>query len=186
LHSKLEKPRKTEKNNALEKFPVIIRENNTPEMKSGAEYSPCEQYRYRLWRIWDERRPACAFIGLNPSTATELVLDRTVTRCFRFAQGWGYGGLHMLNIFAYRATYPEDMYACADPVGGERADTAIVETVGACGLAVAAWGNHGLHLGRGEAVRALVPKLHALRITGGGFPSHPLYLPGNLKPRPWV
>lgn len=165
---------------------MIIREKNTPAMKAGAEFSACERYRYRLWRIWDEDRPPCAFIGLNPSTATEEVLDRTVTRCFRFAQEWGYGGIHMLNIFAYRATYPKDMYACEDPVGGARADEAIVETVADCALTVAAWGNHGLHLGRGEAVRLLVPELHALRITGEGCPSHPLYLPGNLKPQAWV
>lgn len=28
----------------------------------GAEFSPCRKYRYRLWRIWDDR-PVCLFVG---------------------------------------------------------------------------------------------------------------------------
>ena len=35
-------------------------------MKKGAELSPCRRYRYALWRIWDDSKPAVMFIGLNP------------------------------------------------------------------------------------------------------------------------
>lgn len=164
---------------------TIVREANTLLVKAGAEYSPCERFRYRLWRIWDSDKKPCAFIGLNPSTATEAVSDNTVTRCIRFSEAWGYGGLFMLNIFAFRATQPKDMYACGEPIGGPRNDAAILETVAQCGVVVAAWGNHGLHLNRGEAVRAMIPGLRALRITGQGCPQHPLYLPASLQPTPW-
>lgn len=164
---------------------TIVREANTLLVKAGAEYSPCERFRYRLWRIWDPDKKPCAFIGLNPSTATEEVSDNTVTRCIRFSEAWGYGGLFMLNIFAFRATQPKDMFACTEPIGGPRNDEAILETVAQSGLVVAAWGNHGLHLQRGDAVRAMIPGLRALRITGQGCPQHPLYLPASLKPTPW-
>lgn len=46
------------------------------------------------------------FIGLNPSTADESKDDPTIRRCIRFAKDWGYGGLLMMNAFAFRATDP--------------------------------------------------------------------------------
>lgn len=164
---------------------TIIREADTLLEKAGAEYSPCEKYRYRLWRIWDESAKPCVFIGLNPSKATELILDNTVRRCVNYARDWGYGGLHMLNIFAYRATDPKDMFACVEPIGGPRNDEAILETVALGGVTVAAWGAHGIHLDRGAAVRQLVPQLHHLHLTAQGHPGHPLYLSKKLKPIKW-
>ena len=47
-------------------------------MNSGADFSPCRKYRYKLWRIWDETLPLAMFIGLNPSTADEVKDDNTV------------------------------------------------------------------------------------------------------------
>ena len=62
-------------------------------------FSPCRRYRYTLWREWtlpieqwDPSRYA-VFIGLNPSTADELVNDPTIRRCIDFANRWGYGAL---------------------------------------------------------------------------------------------
>ena len=41
----------------------------------GAVLSDCENYRYELWRIWDESKPKVLFIMLNPSTADTEVND---------------------------------------------------------------------------------------------------------------
>ncbi|WP_429322725.1 DUF1643 domain-containing protein [Paraburkholderia sp. GAS448] len=46
-------------------------------------------------------------------------------------------------------------------------------------LVVAAWGNDGEHLGRDRVVRAMIPNLHCLKVTGAEQLHHPLYLPGD-------
>lgn len=157
------------------------------EAKS-ASFSPCRTYRYALWRNWSSLLPStngyAMFVGLNPSTADETADDPTIRRCIGFAQAWGYAGLCMTNLFAYRATDPRVMKAAADPVGEDNDWTlqALAETAG---VVVAAWGAHGTHLGRDAAVRAMLPGLHYLRLTKEGHPGHPLYLPATLQPVPW-
>src|SRR5688572_12557148 len=88
---------------------------------SGARFSECGTYRYVLWRQWNEVNGDVAFVGLNPSTADDEKDDPTIRRCIGFAKRWGYGGVVMLNLFAYRATRPDAMWAArvadADIVG---------------------------------------------------------------------
>lgn len=45
--------------------------------ESGALFSPCRLYRYKLWRKWGDAPPA-VFVMLNPSTADEIDNDPTV------------------------------------------------------------------------------------------------------------
>ena len=78
-------------------------------IESGAHFSPCERYRYRLWRCWDASKWKLAIIGLNPSTATHEEDDPTIRRCIGFAKRDGYGGLLMLNLFALRSTDPKGL-----------------------------------------------------------------------------
>lgn len=148
----------------------------------SATFSPCRLYRYSLWRCWG---PASGryvmFVGLNPSTADELLNDPTIRRCIAYARSWGYAGLCMANIFAFRATQPADMKACLDPIGPEN-DRYLLRLFQLAGVVVAAWGTDGAHLSRGEAVNALLPKLHCLKRTKDGHPGHPLYLRKSLTP----
>lgn len=127
------------------------------------------------------------FIGLNPSTADEVNDDPTVRRCIGYARAWGYGGLIMTNVFAFRATDPNDMKAAPDPVGPNN-DRWLIECARTAGLVVAAWGNDGAFQGRGrqvvEMMRQAGVQLMCLRTTQGGAPGHPLYLPGKLRPIP--
>jgi hypothetical protein len=87
----------------------------------------------------------------------------------------------MTNAFAFRATYPPIMMAEADPVGPGN-DEALVYHARRAGVVVAAWGVHGAYQGRHDALRALLPDLYCLRLTNGGLPAHPLYLPKTLVP----
>jgi len=121
--------------------------------KREAVFSPCRKYRYRLSQIWDEGKAPLYWLMLNPSTADELKNDPTVERCERRARMWGYGGSVVFNIFAYRATDPQDMRAHKDPVGPDNddwirrlaQDSHNVDVVGG-------WGEHGAHLARGQSV----------------------------------
>jgi len=156
---------------------------------SGASFSSCERWRYLLWRRWDEGKPAANFLMLNPSTADEFKLDPSCTRARVYAEKWGYGALIVTNLFAWRATDPNDMKAAKDPVGRAN-DAAILRAAHEAAIVVCAWGNHGEHLERGRKVLDLLRKsavrLNCLRMNKAtGHPAHPLYLPGRLKPAAW-
>ncbi len=86
-------------------------------MNKGAIISTCGQYRYQLWRIWNEDKPLVLFVCLNPSTADARQDDPTIRRLTGFAYQLGYGGFYLGNLFAFRSTYPSDLPAANDPVG---------------------------------------------------------------------
>lgn len=125
-------------------------------------------------------------VGLNPSTAGASRNDPTIRRCIGFARDWGLGALWVLNLFAFRATYPNDLKAAADPVG-PRNDEWIRRVARRVDRVVAAWGNHGAFLDRSAHVRSMVgDRLEVIRLNAGGEPAHPLYLPKGLWPERWV
>lgn len=164
----------------------------SPIITKGATFSPCRRYRYALWRILqdDPTKTYTAnyamFIGLNPSTADEVEDDPTIRRCKAFAKAWGYDTLCMTNLFAFRATLPQDMKAAADPVG-DKNDETLIDLARHAGIVVAAWGVDGAYRGRGEFVRKMLAgnKLHYLTLTKAGHPGHPLYLKKSLTPKSW-
>jgi hypothetical protein len=156
---------------------------------SGALFDPSERYRYRLWRVWDRRLPRCLFVMLNPSTADYEINDLTVRRCIDFAHRWGYGGLEVCNLFAFRSTDPAALYEVIDPVGAEN-DRAILEAATAAGVVVVAWGNHGQLHGRGRYVTQLLEEAaiaaHCLGVNDSGEPKHPLYVSADTLPTPYL
>jgi hypothetical protein len=146
-------------------------------IKSGATFSLCQTWRYKLWRRWSPAGPTIAFIGLNPSTADEVNDDPTVRRCIGFARRWGFGGMYMLNVFAYRSTNPRALTTAADPVG-PRNDATLARICRRCDMVVACWGTWGRLFDRGQAAIELLGDMpvHCLGTTRGGHPKHPLYL----------
>lgn len=145
-----------------------------------------ELYRYDLLRSWDSGG-LINLLMLNPSTADENNPDPTITRCLGFARSWGFGSLAVTNLFAYRATQPADMKAAADPVGPDN-DAFILKWARRAELVVCAWGTGGEHLGRGAEVldmlRTAGIEPHCLRLTKGGHPEHPLYIPAATRAVP--
>jgi hypothetical protein len=159
-------------------------------MNNLCQFSACRKYRYTLEHhiegsellVSGVRR--IMWIGLNPSTADEQQLDPTLRRIRAFSFAWGYTDFVMTNLFAFRATLPEEMKASADPVGPEN-DAALVRTAAQCELIVAAWGVHGTFRHRatdvmGGPLRGF--ELQHLVATKDGHPKHPLYVRGNTLP----
>lgn len=138
-------------------------------------------YRYSLTRVWDETLPAVTFVLLNPSTADATHLDRTLTRYVGFADRNGFGGMLVLNLYAFRTKDPKLMRAAADPVGPDNDRT----LAGATGTVVAGWGMNADAARVSQAV-GLLPKLHALGVTKSGQPRHPLYVRGDAELVEWM
>lgn len=154
------------------------------KMERGADISQCGRYRYTLWCSWGPGAWV-NFCCLNPSKADAKVNDPSFTRMVNFARSWGFDGLIVTNLFAFRATDPRDMKAADDPVGPLN-DSALLEASLMAKKTVAAWGAHGTFKGRDQKVRAMLQSLHYLRLTKDGHPGHPLYLPCDLTPQPYT
>ena len=148
-------------------------------------------YRYILTRTWDITKPYIIFVGLNPSTADETDDDNTIKKLMRYAKRWGYGGIIMTNIFAFRATEPKDMKKAEDPIGPDN-DRYLANMLssGVATTVVAMWGNHGVYKGREERVRQLLNEMEfkgyisvkCFEISKQGQPKHPLFLSESLDP----
>lgn len=175
----------------LSLFPAAAPAAEEPEER-GALLSPCGTFRYLLWR----RRPGRQVLWcmLNPSTADADQDDPTIRRCRGYTRAWGYAGFSVVNLCAYRATDPADLYEAARARGadvvGPDTDRHIVEAVGAAALVVCAWGaNARDHRPRRDAVIRLLrgagARLHILALTKHAEPVHPLMQAGDLTPQPW-
>lgn len=151
----------------------------------SATLSPCGQYRYRLWRAWDESKPRVLFVMLNPSTADAEADDPTIKKCVKFARAWGYGSLEVVNLFALRSTDPAAFKGHPNPVGAGN-DSYILDAASRAGKIVAAWGSNKAIGDRGTQVRAMLARegfdLYCLRVSDKGMPWHPLYIPDAQTP----
>jgi hypothetical protein len=173
-------------------------------LDAGAVVSSDGRYRYLLWREWRGTHDpqhwkwlgdvdgageplgepkACVFIMLNPSTADGAQDDPTIRRCVAFAAAWKFERLEVVNLFAFRATKPEDLMSLGDvddPVGPENLSH-VEEAAREAGMIVCAWGSHGGHLDQAETVIGWLGDrpLWALGVTASGQPRHPLYVRGD-------
>lgn len=167
---------------------MITRTHQKGDAASAAVYSPCDRYRYSLTRIWDDGGRKACFVMLNPSTATEQRNDPTIERCERRSRALGYGGIRIVNIFAWRETDPAALRAANDPVGPDN-DSALRDAASWADHVIAAWGVHGEHRRRGDEVLSLLratgrPLFH-LGLTRHGHPRHPLYVAYSKRPETW-
>jgi hypothetical protein len=173
------------------------------EMEGGAEISDCGKYRYVLWRRWDKTKPRLIFIMLNPSIADAYLDDATIRVCMGRARRMDMGGIRVLNLFAYRATYPAELDVVADPIGPEN-DHYIERHLGMrdfdgdgrrSEMMIAAWGDGGLRKGyhreRWREVVSIIcgdmgAALYHIGLTKAGQPKHPLRIGYDVKPTLWM
>lgn len=149
-------------------------------MVRSAVIDPTGQYRYVLSRIWNNDAPAITWVMLNPSTADANVDDPTIRRCINFSMGWGYGKLHVVNLYAYRATNPTALKGIADPFGPDF-DVHFLSALHSAVTVVAAWG--ACPHASSAHIRAYLENYmwHCLGVTKDGSPRHPLYVKGSTE-----
>ena len=169
---------------------TLFKLRDPDEMLRTARLSDDGVYRFTLHRIWGSPSNLLTFIMLNPSTADALVDDPTIRRCIGFARDLGHDGIVVVNLYAYRATKPADLWLADKPTGGIANDETLrkalskAETHGS--PVIAAWGANA----KEDRVRWLraqpgAHRLQALRVTKAGAPGHPLYLPATSRPTKW-
>ncbi|MFK4765340.1 DUF1643 domain-containing protein [Desulfobaculum sp. SPO524] len=154
-------------------------------MKTSAIISDCGQYRYELRRIWNSSKPLALFICHNPSTADHATDDRTSKRCINYAKDWGYGGLLMGNLFAFRSTDRTALRHTPDPVGPEN-DYHLRRMINEASITICAWSCYNVPLKRDLEVIKFIPSPMCLKINPKGRPYHPLMQKKTLTPIPYV
>ena len=158
----------------------------------SAVLSPCGTYRYLLHRIFGDvaEGPSCLFVMLNPSTADAMLDDPTIRRCMGFARREGCKRMTVVNLFALRATDPDELMRHADPVGPD--NYAVVERELryhlTTGIIIAAWGANWLAAKGQQGIQRALRDGGAAKCLGktkDGAPRHPLYLKSSQPLEPW-
>jgi len=150
------------------------------------QFSDDRKYRYVLKHICihEDIEMPIVWIGLNPSTADEKHLDPTLTKIEKFSMMYGFNCFYMLNLFAYRATNPEEMKKQKNPIGPEN-DHWIKEICQKTNYIMCCWGANGFYLNRSRNVLnyiyCLYNKLYCLDLTKNNEPVHPLYIPYTMR-----
>jgi hypothetical protein len=150
------------------------------------------------------RNVKLTWIMFNPSTADKETDDATIRRCMAFSRAWGYGGIQVVNLFAWRSTDPKAIDKQmrwsgvhggeSDPVGpvNDRFIGNAARHSAMLGFpkAVCAWG--ALAQGADGRVKRVMEVLkqagaqpHCLGLTKAGHPRHPLYAPKDAKLVPY-
>lgn len=148
-------------------------------MYSGALLSPCNSYRYKLWRVWDDSKPLILWLMHNPSTADGNKDDPTIRRIIKYSMNWGYDGLYVGNLFPYRSTDPKNLLnKSLEEICPSENKVHIEQMVENCSEWVLAHGNPSVYF-KMENLPSMNWK--ALKLTKKGYACHPLYLKADLK-----
>jgi hypothetical protein len=176
---KIKRTRKQTNNKTKKmKYGGMKKKAKTHYISKHAKISDDKLYRYQLTRIWDEDKPKVLFIMLNPSTADDLEDDPTIRRVVDFAKSWGYGGVYVANLYAFRSTDPKGLKTTSDPIGPENRKH-IQELVGSVDRVIYAWGNKKKEP---QWLRELITTPYCIALSTKGIPKHPLYLKGDSQP----
>ena len=168
----------------------------------AAAQRPSPNYDYQKWlyvpNVYSEYRyilgtrgkKPLICVGINPSTAAPDHLDNTLKSVERVALHNGYDSFIMFNVYAQRATRPDDMERSCNPVlhGENRKAFQYLLSLSPAPALWAAWGNiiekRGYLMDCLRDFAADAQAAGAAWFTAGpllksGHPHHPLYLKGT-------
>lgn len=163
-------------------------------MIRSAILSLCGLYRLELRRVWDVKLPLLVVVMLNPSTADAEKDDPTLLALIHFAKLWGYGGLLIVNLRAYRTSKPRELFAAHDAgvntIGADNhryGGAALDYAAATSGRVLVAWGTGGSDLGLDAHVasrcRARQLEMICLGRNADTSPKHPMARGKHRIPR---
>lgn len=149
------------------------------------------EYRLELGRVWDLTKPVLVVCMLNPSRADADRDDPTVLTLIHFAKLWGYGGLRIVNLFAFRTSNPAELFECEarfGPENGRYIEDAMAYAAKNGRRLLVAWGNGGNLDDRAEWFCSRAHHVHKLDLiclgtTRGWMPKHPMARGKHRIPR---
>ena len=179
-------------------FRQALEAANTPSEEYDIQkwlYAPNFYSEYRYLLGTRGKNPLIC-IGINPSTAKPDALDNTLKSVERIALGNGYDSFLMFNVYAQRATSPDDMEKVYNPAL-HRENLEAFRYILSISDKPAVWAAWGAIIEKRtylpDCVRDLVRSGEefgaswycAGAITKKGHPHHPLYLRKDEKLRPF-
>ena len=179
-------------------FQEALAAANTPSPDYDIEkwiYAPSFYSEYRYILGTRGKKPLIC-IGINPSTAEPDNLDNTLKSVERIALGNGFDSFIMFNIYAQRATSPDDMEKECNPLLHKENLEAFRYVLSIC-ESPAVWAAWGAIIEKRKYLPGCVrDMLEAGRefgatwycagaITKKGHPHHPLYLKKDEKLKPF-
>ncbi|WP_163969575.1 DUF1643 domain-containing protein [Oceanobacillus halotolerans] len=134
-------------------------------------------YRYQLTRIWDKSNDIVSIIMLNPSKADSIKNDKTVISLTNYLIDEGYGGMDIVNLFAFMTTSPSDLKYRKEEYEVVN-DEYIRKTAEESNILIVGWGSDQKKYIRRkrEVERLLIPFQHKLKCfkdNKGRCPRHP-------------
>ena len=175
---------------------LIVRYNPTYDAQPTDIPDHYAEYRYLLGT---KGANPLICIGINPSTAAPGALDNTLKSVERIAKGNGFDSFLMFNVYAQRATRPQDMdEICNEALHRENmaAFRWVLSQVGE-GYTPAVWAAWGTIIEQRPYLKdclrdmiAIGEEYHARWLCAGkrskkGHPHHPLYLRKDEQVQPF-
>lgn len=158
---------------------------NWNETLKTAYVSKDRLYRYTLSRVWDKNGPMVLWIMLNPSTADGKQDDRTIRKIGKFSEGFGFGGMWVGNLFAYRSKDPDKLKRLVKIVNvvGPDNDGHLNGMAMICKKIIFGWGGNAKDINPARAIKimGMFPKAYALSLNSDNSPGHPLFIKGTAK-----
>ncbi|MBQ9161896.1 MAG: DUF1643 domain-containing protein [Clostridia bacterium] len=159
-------------------------------------YVPCRYDEYRYILGTRGKRPMIC-IGINPSTASPDKLDPTLKSAERISLYNGYDSFLMFNVYAQRATNPDDMEREYNPWMQSENLKAFEYMLSLCPEPPSVWAAWGAIIEKRDYLSKCVSDLveignrynakwyHAGAISKKGHPHHPLYLKSDTVFEPF-
>ena len=179
-------------------FQDALKAANTPSPDYDIEkwlYAPSFYSEYRYILGTRGKNPLIC-VGINPSTAKPDDLDNTLKSVQRIADGNGFDSVLMFNVYAQRATRPDDMErVCNEKLHAENMKA--FRHLLSIGEKPAVWAAWGAIIEKRKYLPACVADMLRISreydaewfcagpISKKGHPHHPLYLRKDEKLKPF-